>query len=93
MQLAPSHPRKLIRSARPEGVQVEQHTAKGSMLGSGNWSLIPPLSEDFEAYGGADTVARARNWALENQYLLYQGPAQTCVHGPAPRSKAGRRSC
>ncbi len=60
---------------------MEQHTAKGSMLGSGNWSLIPPLSTDFEVYGGADTVARARKWALENQYLLYQGPAQTCVHG------------
>jgi hypothetical protein len=59
---------------------VAQHTAKGSNLG-GAWSLIPPGSEDFDLYGGEETVERARAWAFENQYLLFDGNADRCVHG------------
>jgi hypothetical protein len=60
---------------------VKQRTAEGSMLGPGKWSLVPPGSDDFQVYGGADTVARARKWAFDQQVLLYQGPAEHCVHG------------
>ncbi|MEU8024693.1 hypothetical protein AB0B88_21030 [Micromonospora haikouensis] len=60
---------------------MKQHTADGAMLGTGNWSLVPPGSDDFEVYGGADTVERARQWALQQYLLLYRGPAQACVHG------------
>ena len=51
------------------------------MLGPGPWSLVPPGNDDFQIYGGADTVSRAREWALRGQYLLYQGPGEKCVHG------------
>ncbi|MFI7077550.1 hypothetical protein [Verrucosispora sp. NA02020] len=60
---------------------MKQHTADGAMLGTGNWSLVPPGSDDFEVYGGAATVQRAREWAFKYQLLLYRGPAQACVHG------------
>jgi hypothetical protein len=50
------------------------------MLG-GKWSLVPPGSDEFVLYGGADTVRRAQEWALGNKYLLYRGPAEKCVHG------------
>ena len=60
---------------------MKQRTANGSGLGAGDWSLVPPGSEDFEVYGGADTVARAKKWAFDQQLLLYRGPAQACVHG------------
>jgi len=43
-------------------------------------TLTPPLAEEFGVYGGADTVARARSWALRNQYLLCGGIA-SCAHG------------
>jgi hypothetical protein len=43
---------------------VKQHTAKWTILGAGEWSLVPPGSDDFQVYGGADTVRRAREWAL-----------------------------
>lgn len=59
----------------------QQHTVHGSMLGGGSWSLVPPGSEDFTVTGTADTVARAREWAFDHQYLLFRGPAQSCVHG------------
>lgn len=51
------------------------------MIGSGKWSLVPPGSDDFTVYGGTDTVDRAREWAFGHQVLLYQGPAENCVHG------------
>ncbi|WP_018788926.1 hypothetical protein [Micromonospora sp. CNB394] len=51
------------------------------MLGSGNWSLVPPGSDDFTVYGGPATVERARDWAFQHQVMLYRGPAQECVHG------------
>jgi hypothetical protein len=60
---------------------VGQNTANGAMLGPGEWSLVPPGSDDFTVYGGADVVGRAREWALGHQYLLYRGPAERCVHG------------
>ena len=60
---------------------MSQHTANGSMLGQGDWSLIPPGSDDFSVYGVADTVRRAREWAADRRYLLYNGPAEKCVHG------------
>lgn len=43
-------------------------------------TLTPPLAEDFAVYGGPDTVARARSWALRNRYLLCDGVA-SCAHG------------
>jgi Domain of unknown function (DUF4041) len=43
-------------------------------------TLTPPLSGEFSVYGGADTVARARKWALENRYLLCGGVVP-CAHG------------
>jgi hypothetical protein len=60
---------------------VKQLKADGAVLGRGEWSLVPPGSDDFEVCGGADTVHRAQQWALAHRYLLYRGPAQTCVHG------------
>ncbi|KXK59268.1 hypothetical protein AWW66_25295 [Micromonospora rosaria] len=60
---------------------MKQNTADGAMLGPGKWSLVPPGSDDFEVYGGAATVERAREWAFRHQVLLYRGPGQTCVHG------------
>jgi hypothetical protein len=45
-----------------------------------NLKLIPPLADEFSLYGGADTVERARKWALDGHYLLATGiPA--CAHG------------
>jgi len=42
--------------------------------------LVPPLAEEFSVYGGLDTTARARAWALGHHYLLADGiPA--CAHG------------
>jgi hypothetical protein len=38
------------------------------------------LSEEFDVYGGTDTVARARKWALEGRYLLCGGVSE-CAHG------------
>ena len=43
-------------------------------------TLKPPLAEGFAVYGGIDTVARARSWALGNRYLLCEGVAG-CAHG------------
>lgn len=60
---------------------MKQNTADGALLGPGKWSLVPPGSDDFHVYGGADTVRRAQEWALTHRYLLYQGPAEKCVHG------------
>lgn len=57
-----------------------QHTASGANLG-GSYSLIPPGSEDFTVTGVAETVERAREWAFTHQYLLFDGPADRCVHG------------
>jgi hypothetical protein len=57
-----------------------QRTARGSMLG-GEFSLIPPGSEDFTVYGGEETVEQARQWATNHELLLYSGNAQNCVHG------------
>lgn len=59
---------------------MQQYTAKGTMVEPA-WSLIPPGSDDFMVYGGADTVRRAQEWALSRRYLLYSGPAERCVHG------------
>lgn len=42
--------------------------------------LIPPLHEDFNVYGGEDTVKRARRWALERKYMLVHG-VPACAHG------------
>jgi len=42
--------------------------------------LIPPLSDEFVVYGGADTIERARRWALDNRYLLVGG-VPPCAHG------------
>lgn len=60
---------------------MKQRTAHGSMIGQAEWSLVPPGSDDFSVYGGADTVRRAQEWALAQQCLLYLGPAEKCVHG------------
>lgn len=60
---------------------MSQHTVNGGLLGHAEWSLIPPNSKDFSVYGEVDTVGRARQWALDRQYLLYSGPAEKCVHG------------
>lgn len=75
-----------------------------------NMVLVPPLASaetaltmyedadyaDFSVYGDAETVERAREWALRNQYLRAEG-VQPCAHGlylmsPCPgdcRSAAG----
>lgn len=58
-----------------------QHTADGASLGGGSWSLVPPGSDDFTVGGTLETVERARGWAFDQQVLLYQGPAASCVHG------------
>jgi hypothetical protein len=71
----------LISQIYEKGNPVKQHTAKGAMLGSSEWSLVPPGSDDFQVYGGPDTVRRAQEWALARKYLLYRGPAEKCVHG------------
>jgi hypothetical protein len=42
--------------------------------------LIPPLAEEFSVYGGPDTIARARSWALRGRYLLADGIPK-CAHG------------
>lgn len=42
--------------------------------------LVPPLSEGFSVYGGADTIERARQWALENRCCLIRG-VPACAHG------------
>lgn len=70
----------------------EQHTAKSSLLG-GSFSLIPPNSEDFWVYGEPDTVKRAREWALRQEYLLYDGPAAHCVHGLYRMDACTFRAC
>ena len=43
-------------------------------------SLIPPLAEEFEVYGGKETTERARTWALRHHYLLASG-VPICAHG------------
>lgn len=60
---------------------MKQTTAHGTAIGQGDWSLVPPGSDDFTVYGGPAIVHRAQEWALANRYLLYQGPAEKCVHG------------
>ncbi|MDR7277585.1 hypothetical protein [Catenuloplanes atrovinosus] len=57
-----------------------QDAADSSMLGS-RFSLVPPLAEEFSVYGTSDVAARARQWALEHQLLLFKGNAGRCVHG------------
>ncbi len=44
--------------------------------------MIPPLDPDFlkEIYGSPDALVRARFWALQNQYVLVDGPPP-CAHG------------
>ena len=42
--------------------------------------LIPPLSDSFAVYGGEGTTERARQWALDNRYLLVSG-VDACAHG------------
>jgi hypothetical protein len=46
----------------------------------GELRLIPPLAEEFTVYGNAETVERARRWALGWHYLLAQG-VPPCAHG------------
>lgn len=60
---------------------IQQRTADGALLGMAGWALVPPTSDDFSTYGTADTVRRARQWALDHQFLLYRGTAAHCVHG------------
>ncbi len=36
-------------------------------------TLVPPLSPDFRVYGGPETVARARQWAVRFGYLTCEG--------------------
>ena len=72
---------------------MEQRTAHGSAVGYGDWSLVPPGSEDFALYGGVGVVGRARDWATEGQYLLYDGPAQGCVHGLYRMDTCGFAAC
>lgn len=45
-----------------------------------NLQLVPPLAEEFQVYGGKDTVERARKWALDGHYLLATG-VPACAHG------------
>ena len=45
-----------------------------------NLTLVPPLAEEFQVYGGKDTVERARQWALDGRYLLADG-VPACAHG------------
>jgi hypothetical protein len=59
---------------------VNQQTAEGAMFGR-PCSLIPPGSDDFSVVGTADTVERARKWAYDWEYLLFNGSADSCVHG------------
>lgn len=63
-----------------DGPATKQFTAHSSMLGS-QFTLVPPLAEEFSVSGTADVVDRARQWALEHQLLLFRGNADACVHG------------
>src|SRR5687767_14113110 len=63
-----------------ETPRVEQHAAHSSMLGS-HFTLIPPLAKEFSVYGTREVIDRARQWALDEQVLLFQGNADQCVHG------------
>lgn len=56
---------------------VQQWTAKQDR---DNLRLIPPLAEEFEVYGGKETVERARRWALDGRYVLADG-VSSCAHG------------
>lgn len=49
--------------------------------GGGRFRLIPPTHDDFHVAGTPDTVHRARTWAIEGKYLLYEGSVDQCVHG------------
>lgn len=58
----------------------DQRTVDSSMLGS-HFRLVPPLSKDFTVSGSREVVERARQWALNHQLLLFNGNADSCVHG------------
>ena len=61
-----------------DSASITQHTAR--QVPQANLELTPPLAEEFSPYGGPDTVARARRWALDRRYLLADG-VPTCAHG------------
>jgi len=54
--------------------------------------LVPPHSSEFKIYGGADTVERARQWALDREYLLARDVV-TCAHGLYGMAMCPRNSC
>lgn len=45
-----------------------------------DFRLITPESKEFDVYGDKETIGRARQWALDQQVLLYRGGPH-CVHG------------
>jgi hypothetical protein len=54
--------------------------------------LIPPLSDEFQVYGGTETVERARAWALDGHYLLAEGIPK-CAHGLYLMASCPHSSC
>lgn len=66
-----------LRGMSNSTVAIQQWTAKQDR---DDLRLIPPLAEEFEVYGGKETVERARKWALDGRYVLAEGIPK-CAHG------------